>query len=705
MASVLFSTIGQAVGGPLGAGVGAALGATVDGALFRRGRGANQDLYVQRSAYGAIVPHVFGTARVAGQMIWAQPPADGRQSKGSGRRSVSASFAIALSVGPIMSIGRIWADGREFRNSEGAFASPTLMRICSKGSSVDPLIAAAEGMDAAPAFASLSYVVLEELDLGAFGNRIPNLSFEVVADDGGVDRWLSVLARRISAPAGVGPDAAAVDGYLAASDRWFDDLGVVAQLGGAIAGLPEGALTFAANPSLHFIPPDDLLSSTQEQAALALATSADRPAGLAVDYLDAARDYQVGRQMVSRARAGRQVDVSWSMSARSDVARGLAARLLRAAEARSDRISIGLSWRWLHVAVGDEIHLGSSGGWRVTRKDVRGLAIALEAERLPESRRTPILPADSGRALLAPLAVATPTRIDAFEFPVSPDGAAAAVILLGSGDATWRGAEARLLAGGEERELGAFAPSVANGVLVDHLGPGPATLWDEMSVVIVDTSAGRDGFEARSGAEVLAGANLVQVGAELLQYRAAEVIAPDRVRLSGLLRGRFGTGLALTGAVAGARVVQVADMLPSRPVSDEMIGRELLFLAVGPGDATGGTELTHVVEGSGLAPLAPAHVVCRRLADGTLSCRWISRHRETWGWTAAPDPLPPAYLWRLVGDDAVVREQRVEGVSVQFDPSQQLGLFGGVLPAGWVQVVAMGSGPERVRASLPVRIG
>jgi hypothetical protein len=50
---------------------------------------------------------------------------------------------------------------------------------------VDPLIAQAEGIDRCPAFRNTAYVVFEDLELADFGNRIPLLTFEVIADSDG----------------------------------------------------------------------------------------------------------------------------------------------------------------------------------------------------------------------------------------------------------------------------------------------------------------------------------------------------------------------------------------------------------------------------------------------------------------------------------------------------------------------------------------
>jgi hypothetical protein len=47
----------------------------------------------------------------------------------------------------------------------------------------DPLIATAEGADQCPVFRGMAYVVFESLQLADFGNRIPTLSFEILADE------------------------------------------------------------------------------------------------------------------------------------------------------------------------------------------------------------------------------------------------------------------------------------------------------------------------------------------------------------------------------------------------------------------------------------------------------------------------------------------------------------------------------------------
>ena len=90
--------------------------------------------------------------------------------------SYFASFAVAITEGPIGGIGRIWADGKAF-DVPGA-----ILRVHKGGEDQlpDPHIEALEGAGNAPAYRGTAYVVFEELPLERFGNRLPQLSFEVI---------------------------------------------------------------------------------------------------------------------------------------------------------------------------------------------------------------------------------------------------------------------------------------------------------------------------------------------------------------------------------------------------------------------------------------------------------------------------------------------------------------------------------------------
>ncbi len=201
MSTLVLSSAGAAVGGLfgpvgslLGQIAGAALGSAIDRALFGNGSAAKDgprlgSLDVMSSSEGAPVPRIYGRVRLAGQVIWATQleevavTDEAGGGKGMGRPVESganyayfANFAVGLCEGVIGRVGRVWADGKpldldgiNYRVYRGSEDQPP-----------DWLIVAKEGAGRAPAYRGLAYVVFERLPLESFGNRIPQLSFEVI---------------------------------------------------------------------------------------------------------------------------------------------------------------------------------------------------------------------------------------------------------------------------------------------------------------------------------------------------------------------------------------------------------------------------------------------------------------------------------------------------------------------------------------------
>ncbi len=216
MATLAFAAIGSAVGGALlpaglsafgatitGAAIGQAAGSLVGGyvdqALFGSSgqskvtEGARlSDLQVTSSTEGSDIPRVYGRVRLSGQIIWAtnfeEQAVTSTQSSGGGKglsgggQSVQrtdylyyANFAVAVAEGEITRIGRIWADGKELD------LSGFIYRVYrgTEDQLPDSLIEAKEGTDNAPAYRGTAYVVFERMPLARFGNRLPQLSFEI----------------------------------------------------------------------------------------------------------------------------------------------------------------------------------------------------------------------------------------------------------------------------------------------------------------------------------------------------------------------------------------------------------------------------------------------------------------------------------------------------------------------------------------------
>lgn len=201
MATIVFAAAGAALGagvggtvlGLSGAVIGRAVGATIGRAVDQRIMGLGSDavevgkldrFHLMGASEGAAIAKCWGRMRLAGQVIWASPFREtANRSGGKGmpsprtvQYSYSVSLAIALCEGEILGIGRIWADGDEI--------SPKTLNLRvytgSEDQLPDPLIEARMGSLHAPAYRGVAYVVIEELALSGFGNRVPQFSFEVM---------------------------------------------------------------------------------------------------------------------------------------------------------------------------------------------------------------------------------------------------------------------------------------------------------------------------------------------------------------------------------------------------------------------------------------------------------------------------------------------------------------------------------------------
>jgi hypothetical protein len=359
MATLVLTVVGGIVGGPVGAAIGAAVGQQVDAAIFKpKGREGPRlaDLKVQASTYGQQIPKLFGTMRVAGSVIWATDLIERRTKSGGGKGrpsvteySYAVSLAVALSSRPIRAVRRIWADGNLLRGSSGSFRERCVFRSHDGGEdqAVDPLIAAALGPAAASAFRGLAYAVFEELELAAFGNRIPSLTFEVEADAGTVDAG-SVANALLGDPAraaGLWP----FGGYAASGDRARDALAPLFDADAVrLRSAPADWRLLPAEAEQPILAPGAYSESRRDWSASDIAEHRRMPLGalpasIRLRHCEPERDYQLGQQMAVVAGGGARED-------RMDLPAVLAAGSARAGAAarsfgdrwpRNDRLGSG----------------------------------------------------------------------------------------------------------------------------------------------------------------------------------------------------------------------------------------------------------------------------------------------------------------------------------------------------------------------------
>ena len=217
------------VGWQLGAQIGYMVGSIAGALLFPGGEDQKGprlgDLRVGDASYGLPIPIVYGTARVAGTMIWTsgiEERSEEESMKGGGPTATSysyySSFAIGLCEGPISGVRKIWLDtklvwdvssdnlgiahqrigdldprhlltpeelaerSREIQAELSKVATALTIYQGTEEQLPDPVMEAHEGAGEVPAHRGMAYLMFADLPLAAYGNRIPSVSAEVMTE-------------------------------------------------------------------------------------------------------------------------------------------------------------------------------------------------------------------------------------------------------------------------------------------------------------------------------------------------------------------------------------------------------------------------------------------------------------------------------------------------------------------------------------------
>jgi len=662
MATLVFTALGTALGGPLGGALGSLIGNQLDRSIS--GSGGRQcprlkELAVTTSSYGTAVPRHYGTMRSAGSIIWSTDLIETTE-KGKGGKgkpavttySYSVSFAVALASRPIARLGRVWADGNLLVGAGGDLKVGGDLRVYTGHGDqpADPLILAEKGASA-PAFRDFAYCVFESLQLAEFGNRIPALTFEVIADDGQVS--LTSMVEQVSEAVEASRPLDELTGFSNDGGSLSQTLATIDQVYPLALDAAGKRLTIKAADDLPANPPlltEPAIDAEAENFAAATGTTRRRqpdmqdiPEGLR--YYDTSRDYQAGMQRPQgRARPGRQRIIEFPGALEATAARKLAS----AAADRAGWSRETLVWRTAEldpaIGPGSVVRVpGSAGLWRVEGWEWRDNGVELDLRRLPRSTKRRIV-ADAGEALPAPDLVATPTHLVVVELPWSGSGAQdtrQVFAAASSRSRAWKGAALYRDDGGNLVPIGNAGPRrCVLGASVKAVPPSRAVMLERYASIEVDLVSDDFVLMSASADALTNGANRALIGGEILQFAAVEHLGEARWRLTGLLRGRGGTeGAALKGHPAGASFVLLGDALVA--LDPEQVGGadKITFAAIGLADQEPVTaELVNA--GLSLKPLSPVHPRTTTLPDGQLTFEWTRRARGAWTWEdLLPTPL------------------------------------------------------------------
>jgi hypothetical protein len=232
-ATLALGLAGAAIGSAFGAGatvlgmsavafgsnVGMLVGGLIDQMIFRPPpqtiEGPRlESLRVQDGNYGAPIPRIYGRYEMAGNCIWMSDLIERRTEtrvggrgggkggggRGGGATQVTYSYfvnaAFGLTEGPITRVIKITGNNDKIIYQDGQTVRAAAVDIYTGTEDQMPnaLMQAALGAENVPAYRGLAYVVIHELALADFGQRPPNLTFEIEGLTGAADVSLQASA-------------------------------------------------------------------------------------------------------------------------------------------------------------------------------------------------------------------------------------------------------------------------------------------------------------------------------------------------------------------------------------------------------------------------------------------------------------------------------------------------------------------------------
>lgn len=203
------AVVGGFFGGATGAQLGWMIGSTLGGFLDRPDGTVTEgpkltDTRVTISTYGAMIPKLWGTAPVAGNIIDASDKRETAHYETQGGKgppestSVTYTYDVDLDIyiceGEIDGIVRVWANENliydagtndAFLLAEVNKNVPFTLYVGSETQTADPTFETLHGAGNVPAYRGIAHVVFSAFQLAPYGNQIPTFRFEVVKTGSG----------------------------------------------------------------------------------------------------------------------------------------------------------------------------------------------------------------------------------------------------------------------------------------------------------------------------------------------------------------------------------------------------------------------------------------------------------------------------------------------------------------------------------------
>lgn len=838
MATLVLSTIAKNAGwNAFWSSVAVGVGTMIDQSLFgpkTTVEGSRlSDLSLQSSAYGIAIPYIYGTTRVAGNIIWGTNFVEHKHSethggKGGGGSSTtntydySVSFAVSICRGPITSINKVWADGKlidftkrmayavdyskitgypaDMTNYSRAKAvtvavsnvdalSPEKWHLywdatqknwsvigdihgnvgrCPHGGSFsnewislsvatqytdtyfvqndeivvdvyghvgtaanvhygtedqlpDEFIESIEGVGNVPAYRGQAYVVFKNFYVTDFGNRIPNLTFEVTTGTSDLPDILYQIKTNAGLPDAQcdlsGVQGISVPGFTVSGSTYREQIEQLQSVYLFDGVERNGKVYFATRDfsTAVEVTEDDLGTYESESGdAYKITRTPERelPKTLTLTYIASDNDFQ--QATVSRSRQNvesrSENSVSTNLVMDGAWAKEAAETLLYEAWTARTAYELVLPHKFAHLTPGVILHLnfpnrqpycivtktsyGAPGMVKVAAQDV-GKTTFLQVGRAVD----PGTSADFG-------GLASPVYYEFLDIPRLPADTLSDdehIYFAANADRYYGARVFKESADAEYATVLSYAPASPIGKAVTVLPTSQHYCFDNDSIVDILLYEGT--LSSKTKADVLNWANAAVLGDEIIQFMTATLIGENTYRLSGLLRGRAGTEEAMASHVANERFVLLdKTYLRTIPVlrPDWYMPKNY---KVGQSTATADSDIvkdiTFTAQGVSALPYSVCHVRGERNSSGDLTITWRRRTRGDGTWKDNSDvPLSETfekYEIDILSSGAVKRTISSDTASIVYTVVEQVADFGSQQSAVTVAIYQLSESRGRGR--------
>jgi len=636
------------------------------------------DLSSQTSEWGKPIPRVFGSYRLAGNVIWSIPlketkHIDESDSGGKGGQggttnttityTYSASWAVGLCEGEMNRIKKIWFDSvLVYDGSKYSGGLTVSNHDFYPGSSTQtPSWIIQSSESDTPAYRNLCYLVFNDIQLENYGNRVPSVSVELASSSSGTEVASDVIESILlragleSSQFDVSSATDTIYGFVVSKPmsarsacnaftpafqydmmEYDNEIKIIPRSGTSIADVYE----------------DNLISVNKIEVRQELEASKT----ITIQYINASNAYSPAIQSTSRIDTNStQIKIyQFALVLSDNFAKQLSEKLIYNEWNERIQFEFEVSSEFLFLKPSDVIMLHYEG---LVHK-VRLTDITFTVDNSVSCKGT-----SENNEVYFSSAVGSPTNDTYIESSVvSYEQPTLKVLDIPTLDKSldflgvylacnilednWKGCNIAKTNNLDTpyTYISSVFSSTVTGTTTTILSDGPTTLFDQTNSVTVQTTSGSL-FDVTLE-DLLNSSNYILIGSEVLQYRDATDNGGGSYTLSFLMRGRRGTEWATGTHTIGEEFVFLSSNLGFARIETHNIQHFFSASTFGTVSQEGTTE-SIVPTGISKKPFSPSSVEAIRAPNDDIQFTWRKRSRDVTGYFGTLSDAEEYIIFRI----------------------------------------------------------